>query len=212
MLVAALVAVYLFAMLVEVAPDSLAAKRLRVVTSAFMHPYFSQKWNLFAPDVPTTNFRDLLYIRYALPSGAVEESPAVDLSATLDGLARSNRWSPPRVRRALTSLEILAANLDDYRRTLDAAHAARRTPLPATLTRDLDNRTRNLSHQYGLFLSSLASAEAPKGAAVTGVRAIVEAHPIPRLGYGPDRAHVTVGTRTVYDTGWIAYVPGVTQA
>jgi hypothetical protein len=206
-------ALFVCSVVIEVAPDSVAATQARLVTRPFMHPWFAQKWTLFAPDIPRANFTTYLQVRYtATREGAPRTGPLLDVSDTLNASVKQARWAPHRVRRIVTVLEIQAANYAQYRATLDSAQARHPDkPLPAALTRDITGREKALEKGYRRWLSSLAVGTVPPGARVTEVRVVVSTSGVPRLGRGNDANNPPTQTAVAYDSGWLPAVQGVTS-
>lgn len=204
---------FVAAVVAEVAPDSIAAQQARRVTRPLMHPLFAQRWSLFAPEVPRTNFTTYLEVRYTTDEGGQEQTaPLADVSDSLDASVKRTRWAPNRSRRIVTALEIQAANFSKYRATLDGAQARHPgKPLPEALTKDIERRGSALRNEYTRFLSSLAPDAVPPGATPVGVRAVVSAHGIPRLGRGADPNNPMTRTAVVYDSGWLPALEGVSD-
>ncbi|MGW7073660.1 DUF5819 family protein [Streptomyces sp. NPDC054855] len=96
---AALLAVHFTASALSQAPLSPAKMRYYDTVSAYLEPYFTQNWMLFAPD-PLTDDRGIL-ARAACPDGKV--TPEYDVTSAYIEKAQSSRFFPSRMSRLVTS-------------------------------------------------------------------------------------------------------------
>jgi Family of unknown function (DUF5819) len=69
--------------------------RIKSLVDSYVNPYFSQRWNFFAPTPPTYDLVLLARGRYVDPDTAeIENSEWVDVSDALIGALRKNRLTP----------------------------------------------------------------------------------------------------------------------
>jgi hypothetical protein len=169
----ALIVTYATAVSAYVIPSSTVRRTLTPVARHLVVPFFSQRWNLFAPVPPSANAATFMLVRYRM-RGVVETSRLVDLSSAVRRVAVSSRWLPPRMVAPLTSFNV-AFEKQAYS---DAKEAIRRgldlsAPVPPWFAGDIArHRVRDIA-AYGRLLSSAAPAAVPAGATIIAVRGLV---------------------------------------
>ncbi|MDQ3631091.1 MAG: DUF5819 family protein [Actinomycetota bacterium] len=82
----------------------LNAVKLRVAdtVSAWMHPYFAQNWNLFAPQPINENRGMLVRARLREPDGKARVTRFLDITTPANREAQERRWWPSRRTRLVS--------------------------------------------------------------------------------------------------------------
>jgi hypothetical protein len=114
LLLGGLLAFHFAATLVHLTPMNPLKLRLQPVVDRYINPYFSQKWELFAPD-PVVDTKELLVsCRVRRAAQSVEETAWSNMTAPLRQLKYHYRFSPAdRLERVQTAALHLAFAPDD---------------------------------------------------------------------------------------------------
>lgn len=192
--------IYIFAVLVHVAPMSPASKIIKPFTDKLIKPRFIQRWTLFAPELSTDNLTAYVQVRYRTPEGT-GESKLVNISDRLFGQSRARRFFPSRLQRMGSYLAREGVNLVILEaRAAQAQTANSGKPLPKVLQDDLTKRRKELDLGYRKFLSASASSFDWPGEIVE-VRGVVVRHPVPKFG-----ASEIPKSELGLDFGWMLFM------
>lgn len=207
--VLALVGVYLVSTTFTTLPRSALSDDLSPLTGRVMRPYFTQRWNLFAPDAPVANYGTRLQVRYRPHAdGPVLTSPVLNLS---DQAVHAAHGAPLAKGEMKDMAVAFMESAYPYRSQLAALGPRQRTPAAfrRSAGRDYEGLATFLD-SFQRYLSSAADHEFP-GAQVVGVRGEVGGDPVtpfPQRGSGQPPAPFYA----VFDSGWWPYVAGVSAS
>jgi len=93
---------FLMTFAVTLPPTPLTVEYGKAIDS-WIYPYFSQSWSFFAPTPPTEDNFVIAQYRYKSSSGAIVESPWINLSRTLNEAAQRDRLSSLAIVQATVS-------------------------------------------------------------------------------------------------------------
>ncbi len=137
-----------------------------------------QRWNLFAPSPPSANLATFVVVRYRDASG-VRTSQPDDLSTAVRRVSVSSRWTPPKLVRVVTKLNVAFERqvYADARAAVDSQVDTTRA-LPPTLVRQIERRRAQSLAAYRRLLSASARGIVPAQAQIVSVRGLVVRTPV----------------------------------
>ncbi len=204
-----LVAGYVVSTTFTTLPRSALSDDLAPVTNRVMQPYFSQRWYLFAPDVPVANYVTRLQVRYQeRPDGPVVVSPVVNLT---DEAVRAAHGGPIAQGEMKDMAVAFMETVYPYRTQLAALTPSQRTPdgFRRSAGKDYESVATFLD-SFQRYLSSAADREYA-GMRVLAVRGQVGGDPV--TPYPQRYRHdYHAGFYSVFDSGWWPYTPGVSRS
>jgi hypothetical protein len=207
--VLALVGVYMVSTTFTTLPRSALSDDLSPLSGHVMRPYFTQRWNLFAPDAPVANYCTRIQVRYRQRAGGpVLTSPVLNLT---DQAVRAAHGGPLAKGEMKDLAVAFMESVYPYRAQLAALGPQERTPAAFRSASGRDNEgLATFFDSFQRYLSSAADREFP-GAQIVAVRGQVGGDPVtpfPQRGAGEPAAPFY----SVFDSGWWPYVAGVSAS
>lgn len=188
------------------APPSPARDRLSATASAFMNPYFSQDWQLFAPTPGDQNRLIHLRTRLRLPTGQLVETSPVEIEDSIDRMPRQLRVNPSKVPGVLLAfdqdVQHYSAQVADIKKLPEVRRAAAQAELDRTFAGTFLRMRR--------FFSARAAVLYP-GREIVAVRATFENQPIVPFSQRYVSPQPVEPLEQTVETSWLAYAPGVAR-
>ncbi|MDH6577067.1 DUF5819 family protein [Kitasatospora sp. MAP5-34] len=208
LVLAALVPVVLFtaACVVYNAPASPARNRLVGPVNRVLEPYFAQDWQLFGPTPGDSVSLVYMAARMKTPSGAVVETPPVEIEDAIDRSPQDFPINPTKLPGVLLAFDETAQKYTQQATDIKKLPADQK----AAAQTDLDKSFATNFLEMRRFFSAQAATLYPHNE-ILAVKATFKDRPIVPFSARYANPQPVEPTDPELETSWLDYVPGVAQ-